>query len=331
MSTTERELSAGQIIALSVAAVPMAAVGAFGGWGTYTNVNTEFNRSATAAGAVAAGEGVTLVLALTMFALTLFGQASPRLVHLGLWAAPIAAAAMSYSVADTRTERIVYALTPLAMCGAAEGLGLLARRVAVYSTGSDADALRRNADVLQRLTYYRAKAQHHPSGRAKTRAERRAWQLLASVGQGDLSLGEDLVGVQRSQLTQGAGVALTRMLAATHDAVSDAASDAVPMQLDAEDDAVPAIAPLRAVASDDAAPLQLDAAGDAEDDAAPLQLAVAGDAVPVELLSVAAVADLKGVSTVTVRSWVRRNKLKPAERDTDGRLWFHPGTVSELG
>jgi hypothetical protein len=316
MSTTERELSAGQIIALSVAAVPMAAVGAFGGWGTYTNVNTEFNRSATAAGAVAAGEGVTLVLALTMFALTLFGQASPRLVHLGLWAAPIAAAAMSYSVADTRTERIVYALTPLAMCGAAEGLGLLARRVAVYSTGSDADALRRNADVLQRLTYYRAKAQHHPSGRAKTRAERRAWQLLASVGQGDLSLGEDLVGVQRSQLTQGAGVALTRMLAATHDAVSDAASDAVPMQLDAEDDAVPAIAPLRAVASDDAAPLQL---------------AVAGDAVPVELLSVAAVADLKGVSTVTVRSWVRRNKLKPAERDTDGRLWFHPGTVSELG
>jgi hypothetical protein len=327
MSTTERELSAGQIIALSVAAVPMAAVGAFGGWGTYTNVNTEFNRSATAAGAVAAGEGVTLVLALTMFALTLFGQASPRLVHLGLWAAPIAAAAMSYSVADTRTERIVYALTPLAMCGAAEGLGLLARRVAVYSTGSDADALRRNADVLQRLTYYRAKAQHHPSGRAKTRAERRAWQLLASVGQGDLSLGEDLVGVQRSQLTQGAGVALTRMLAATHDAVSDA----VPVQLDAPGDAVSAIAPLRAVASDDAAPLQLAVAGDAEDDAAPLQLAVAGDAVPVELLSVAAVADLKGVSTVTVRSWVRRNKLKPAERDTDGRLWFHPGTVSELG
>jgi hypothetical protein len=56
---------------------------------------------------------------------------------------------------------------------------------------------------------------------------------------------------------------------------------------------------------------------------------VAQDA-DVELLTVTDVASLKGVAEGTVRSWVNRNKLVPAQRDADGRLRFHPAAVAEI-
>jgi hypothetical protein len=53
-------------------------------------------------------------------------------------------------------------------------------------------------------------------------------------------------------------------------------------------------------------------------------------ATPVALLSVADVAKARGVAEGTVRSWVARDKLTPAQRDGDGRLLFHPDAVAAL-
>ena len=137
---TTRDLTKGQGVVLGAAAVIMAAVGGFGAWGTYTNVMAQFHRGATAAGVVAAGEGLALVLALTMLGLTMLGQSSPTVVRVGLWLAPMGACLTGLSIATTTAEAVVYAVTPLAMSGAAEGLGLIARRIVVYRTGVDAEA-----------------------------------------------------------------------------------------------------------------------------------------------------------------------------------------------
>lgn len=64
--------------------------------------------------------------------------------------------------------------------------------------------------------------------------------------------------------------------------------------------------------------------------ATPAATPVAAVPEPVALLSVADVATAKGVAEGTVRSWVSRNKLAPAQRDDDGRLLFHPDTVAAL-
>ncbi len=45
------DLTRGQAVILGAAALPMAAVGGLGAWGTYTNIATEFGRAATAAAA----------------------------------------------------------------------------------------------------------------------------------------------------------------------------------------------------------------------------------------------------------------------------------------
>lgn len=58
--------------------------------------------------------------------------------------------------------------------------------------------------------------------------------------------------------------------------------------------------------------------------------AAADAAQPAELLTVADVAKTKGVAEGTVRSWVSRNKLTPAQRDDNGRLLFHPDAVAAL-
>ncbi|MGQ4355288.1 conjugal transfer protein [Streptomyces drozdowiczii] len=214
MSTSPRpELTRGQRIILSAAAVPMVAVGGLGGWGTYTNIVEEFGRAATAIGVVAAGEGVTLVLALVMVGVTMLGQAAPAPVRAGLWLTPMVAGATGVSVADNYTEAVVYGMTPLAMSGAAEGLGFLARRVVIYSTGVDMEAQRRNAATMQRLAYHQARAAKHPDKRVKWWSERASWRLARHVGHGDAQLGASLVEVQREQLTRGAGAALADMYA----------------------------------------------------------------------------------------------------------------------
>ena len=207
-----KKLTRGQKIVLTLATLPMIAVGGFGGWGTYTNIVSEFGRAATAAGAVAAGEGVTLVLALVMLVLTMFGQPSPTVVRAGLWLAPLAASVMGVAVADSLTERIVYTLTPFGMCGAAEGLGLLARRVVVYSTDVDVEAQRRNAAVLQRIAYHRARADRHPWKWVRKVSALVAWRLIGRLGHGDATLGSALTDVQNTRVVAGADVALAAML-----------------------------------------------------------------------------------------------------------------------
>lgn len=206
-----KKLTGGQKTVLALATIPMIAVGGFGGWGTYTNIVSEFGRAATAAGAVAAGEGVTLVAALVMLVLTMLGQSSPAVVRVFLWLGPLAASAMGVAVADTLTERILYALMPLGMCGAAEGIGLLARRVVVYSTDVDVEAQRRNAAILRRIAYHRARAERHPWAWVRRVSALVAWRLMGQLGRSDATLGSDLTAVQNTRIIDGANAALAAM------------------------------------------------------------------------------------------------------------------------
>ncbi|MGW2183327.1 hypothetical protein ACWCXX_35850 [Streptomyces sp. NPDC001732] len=209
----ERVLTRGQGVVLGAAAVPMLVVGGIGAAGTYANMKSHFSASATALGVVAAGEGATLILALVLVGLTLLGQSSPVAVRLGLWALPAVASATGAAVAGNRTETVVYSVTPMAMCVAAEGLGLLARRIVIYRTRIDMEARRRNAETMQKLAVARALAANHPLKWARKRAELRSWRLARKVGVGDEGLGTGLVTVQRDRMTQGADTALAAMFA----------------------------------------------------------------------------------------------------------------------
>ncbi|WP_051135700.1 hypothetical protein [Streptomyces sp. 351MFTsu5.1] len=211
MST--RELTTGQTAVLATAAVAMTVVGGVGAWGTYTNAVSEFHRQATAAGVVAAGEGLTLILALIMLGRTMLGQSSPAVVRAGMWIAPVSASGIGLAIATSAREAAVYAVTPLAMSGAAEGLGFIARSVVVYTTGRDAEADRRNAHTVQQLAFQQALSTGHPDDDKKEAAVRKAWKLIGKVGVGDQQLGGDLVDVSREKLTLGASHALGQMLA----------------------------------------------------------------------------------------------------------------------
>ncbi|MER6139284.1 hypothetical protein ABT174_04370 [Streptomyces sparsogenes] len=211
--THKRALSRGQKGLLTAAAVPMVAFGGAGAWGTYSNIASVFHRSATALGVVAAGEGATLVLALTLVGLTLLGQSSPAAVRIGLWVLPAVASLTGAAVAESTRDAVVFAVTPIAMSASAEGLGLLARRVVVYCTGVDAEAQRRTAAVVQRLAYHRARAANHPDKKARKDSELESWKLAKKVGAGDVLLGASLVDVQRGRMTAGADAALAGMFA----------------------------------------------------------------------------------------------------------------------
>lgn len=213
MSTT-RELTRGQAVVLGGAAVAMAVVGAFGAWGTYSNAVSEFHRQATAAGVVAAGEGLTLIFAMIMLGRTMLNQSSPAVVRGGMWLAPLSASCIGVTIAGSVREAAVYAVTPLAMSGAAEGLGLIARSIVVYRTGVDAEVQRRNADAARQLAFNRAVADGHPDERKQKAAVRRYWRLAKYVGVGDTELGAGLVDVQRVRVREGADAALAGMYGA---------------------------------------------------------------------------------------------------------------------
>lgn len=206
-----RTLSKGQGFVLGLAAVPMVGFGILGGWGTYTNIMSSFDRSATALGVVAAGEGATLVLAMIMIGRTMLGQSSPKVVRFGLWVLPAMAAYVGYSTAGTMTEQIVFAVTPMAMCVSAEGLGFLARSIVIYTSGVDMEARRRNAETLQRISYHQARAKNHPGQWVRKYSARRVWRIAKKVGVSDDELGTNLIGVQRERMTQGADSALVQM------------------------------------------------------------------------------------------------------------------------
>lgn len=211
MTHNNRSLSRTHTSVFAAIAVLAAAIGAAGGYATYTNLTAELGRSETAIGIVAAGEGVTLVLALVLVAVTMLGQTSPAPVRIGLWAAPVAASAAGVVVSDTLVEAAVYAMTPLAMCISGEGLGLIAKRIVVHHTGRDADTEQRNARRVQRLAWHQARARNHPDRWARWTSERAAWRIARRIGTGDTTLGSTLTTVQRTRLSVGADTALAAM------------------------------------------------------------------------------------------------------------------------
>lgn len=214
----ERKLTKGQGFALGSLVLVMAIVGGVGAFGTFSNASRVFPDDAgTALGVVAGGEGTTLILALTQIALTLLGQSTPWPVRLGLWVLPSAAAVTGVVMATSLMEAVVYGVTPMAMCVAAEGLGLVARRIVIYRTRVDMEAQRRTADVTRAVAFTRAVAANHPDEKARDKALRRSWKLAAKVGVGDEQLGVGLVGVQRYRLTEGADAALEQMLTVSPD------------------------------------------------------------------------------------------------------------------
>ncbi|MBW8701868.1 hypothetical protein MBT84_19870 [Streptomyces sp. MBT84] len=208
---TARNLTKGQVWVLGAAAVAMVAVGGFGSWGTYSNAVSAFHRQATAAGVVAAGEGLTLILAMVMLGRTMLGMATPGVVRAGMWLAPLSASFIGLAIADDPREAAVYAATPLAMSLAAEGLGFIARSIVVYRTGIDAEVMRHNADAARQLAYQRAVADGHPDKGKRKRAVRKHWALAKHVGVGDTELGAGLVEVQRVRVREGADAALASM------------------------------------------------------------------------------------------------------------------------
>jgi hypothetical protein len=209
--STPRELTNGQAGVLGTAAALMVVVGGFGAWGTYSNAVAEFHRQATAAGVVAAGEGLTLILAMVMLGRTMLGQSSPAVVRGGMWLAPLSASGIGITIASDAREAAVYAVTPLAMSGAAEGLGFIARSIVVYRTGTDAEVMRRNADAARQLAFQRAVADGHPGKLRRKVAVRQYWRLAKYVGVGDTELGAGLVDVQRVRVRAGADAALASM------------------------------------------------------------------------------------------------------------------------
>ncbi|MFF4087824.1 conjugal transfer protein [Streptomyces nigra] len=192
----------------------MFATGVFGGIGTYSNIGHSYGKG-TALGALAAGEGATAVLALVLLGLTMLGQSSPRIVRLGLWALPAAAAVMGAMAAPDAGRTVIYALTPMGMSVSAEGMAFLARRIVVHTDGRDAENERRTADLVQALAYHRARATQHPSDRVRKWSERKSWRLARRVGVGDVALGSRLLDVQRDRVTAGADAALAAMFGAT--------------------------------------------------------------------------------------------------------------------
>lgn len=207
-----KTLTRGQKTVLAAATLPMIGAGGLGAWGTYANITSVFHRSATALGVVAAGEGATLVLALVLVGLTMLGQPSPLAVRAGLWLLPAAASITGILVAPGVKDAIVFAVTPMAMTVSAEGLGLLARRIVVHTTGVDVEAQRRNAATLRRIAYHRARAERHPDKKVRKASALKAWKLMSHVGADDTVLGSGLVGVQRQRITEGADDALADML-----------------------------------------------------------------------------------------------------------------------
>ncbi|MFJ7590772.1 conjugal transfer protein [Streptomyces sp. NPDC097617] len=207
---TRKALTTVQKVVLTAAFVPMLATGVAGGVGTYSNISRAYG-SGTALGAVAAGEGATAVLALVLLGLTMLGQSSPRVIRLGLWALPAAASVMAAMAADDPGRTVIYAVTPMGMCVAAEGIAFLARRIVVHQDGHDAEAEAKAANVVRALAYHRARAANHPWSWVRKRSDQTSWRLARKVGLGDASLGARLLDVQRERLTSGADAALAAM------------------------------------------------------------------------------------------------------------------------
>ncbi|WP_329103245.1 hypothetical protein [Streptomyces sp. NBC_01439] len=214
-----KQLSSLQITALRVIGVAVVLVGAGGAYGTFHNMAAVFGNDA-AWGIVAASEGATLMAAMIAVGLTVLEQPVHWLVRFAMIGVPVAAASSAFFVAPTRSAAVAFAVTQLAMVVAAEGGALLARSAVTHVTGIDPTALKRNADIAQRLNYHFAASEQHPSRIRRWLSLREAWRLARHAGAGDNALAEGLVVEQRARIVQGAGAALGAMFGHAGSAVA---------------------------------------------------------------------------------------------------------------
>lgn len=315
------KMTKGQVAVLALASTPMAAVGIAGGVATFVNMNRVLDSGASALGMVAAGEGAVLIASLVALAVTLMGQHTPAVVRLAMWLLPLAASGAGVALAPTGTEAVVMGFTPMAMTAAGEGVAFVARRVVAYRTGVDIEQQRRSGLLL-----WHANRAANGKGFAKWRSERAVWaltkQFAATDGQMSVQLGE----VQRFRIGEGADQNLAAVLS------GQLAQQTVQAPAVAAPAPAPALPAAQPVSAPQTATEQLhddpDGFGFIKGVLAEAEAQVATD-TSVKLLSVAQVAELKGVAAGTVRSWKHRGKL-PVFDTVDGSPMFHPNDVAKL-
>lgn len=318
------KLTWGQITVLGLAATPMTAVGIAGAVATYVNMSHSLHSGASAMGMVAAGEGAVLVAALVALAVTLMGQHTPVVARVAMWVLPIVASVAGVLLADSRDMRVAMAVTPLAMTAAGEGVAFVARRVVAYRTGVDLEQQRRSGLLL----WHANRAAN--GGRLGKRISKAAvWRLTRKFAETDAQMSVQLGEVQRFRIGEGADINLARVLSGSPEkpavapaepvkaialpAAPEAPSAPVQPQEEAEDDDThddPAgYEWIKSVINEGAANVKADTA--------------------VQLLTTAQVAEIKGVKTATVRSWVHRGKLS-AYDTVGGKPLYHPADLVKV-
>lgn len=319
------KLTKGQAAVLIAASLPMAAAGVAGGIASYFNFVDVLASKSNAVSLVLAGEGATVICALVALAVTLMGQHTPAPARAGLWLIPIAAAVAGVFIAPNLNTKIVMGLSPLAMTAAGEGITLVARRIVAYRTGVDIEQQRRSGLLL-----WHANRAANGTGLAKKRSELAVWRLTKQFAATDNQMSIQLGEVQRYRIGEGADTNLARVLSGETATKAPALPSAAPAAVPAPE--LPA-APSQPVQQPSVAsgfgPDDPDGYGFVKGVLAEAEEQVATD-TQVQLLTVADVADMKGVAAGTVRSWVNRGKLPVHERDADGRSLFHPLAVADL-
>lgn len=340
------KLTKGQVAVLTLTAAPMAVVGISGGVATYVNMNNVLGREASAMGLVAAGEGATLIAALVALSVTLMGQHTPAVVRLAMWLTPLIAAATGVALAPNHNEAVVMGVTPLAMTAAGEGIAFVARRVVAFRTGVDVEQQRRSGLLL-----WHANRAVNGGKLGRKLSKAAVWRLSKSFASTDADLSDQLGGIQRVRIAEGADVNLSRVLSGSLESPSKspAALPAAPTAPAGYEDlsGLPTL-PERAPQPELAPVLNAEAVSlvkvgpaapvnEAEDGGLPEWMRDAMDEAEarviddpsVKLMTVAEVAALKGVAEPTVRSWKARGKLRVHDMQ-DGRPMFHPADVAQL-
>lgn len=329
------KLGKGQVAVLVLACAPMAAVGIAGAVATFVNMDRILNSGASALGMVAAGEGATLICALIALAVTLMGQHTPTVVRLGMWLLPLVAAVAGVALASTTNERIMMAVTPMAMTAAGEGVAFVARRVVAHRTGTDIEQQRRSGLLL-----WHANRAKNGGAIGRKLSQAAVWRLTKAFAETDAQLSVQLGEIQRYRIADGADTNLAAVLAgpvAKAPKQSRKAVEAPAAPLPALPPAAPSEArtqPSADAEDDDSHPAAAEAARDAENFEwiqgimSEAQAAVKADPL-VKLMTVAEVATLKGVAPGTVRSWKHRGKLRVHDV-VDGSPMFHPDDVAGL-
>ncbi|MFG2984770.1 conjugal transfer protein [Streptomyces sp. NPDC048258] len=327
---TRKSLTMVQKVVLTAAFVPMLATGVAGGAGTFSNISRAYG-SGTALGAVAAGEGATAVLALVLLGLTMLGQSSPAIIRIGLWALPAAASVMAAMAASDPGRIVIYAVTPMGMCVAAEGMAFLARRIVVHQDGRDAEAEAKAAAVVRSLAYHRARAANHPWSLVRKWSDQTSWRLARKVGLGDASLGARLLNVQRDRLTSGADAALAAMF--TPSAKEEEAVEITVNRLGSDLHESATVAPTGAAglaAPESADPVPAIEAAAQTEPVAAVDLVEARPSVPVKAVAAVESAPRRATGRVPKSARTPRPTRTPDELLAEARSVTADWTVDEL-